>query len=251
MIIDTPVLGDIPALKQLWKQAFGDPDDFIDSFFATGFSVQRCRCVYEAGAPVAVLYWFDCAWQHKKLAYLYAIATHKDFRGRGLCQALMADTHKALTDLGYAGAVLVPADKGLFSLYEKLGYYPFCPMQKQQIFANRATENICAISGEEYFQSRLTAAPENAVLFQPEVYPFLGSYNRFYRSGDCLFCAAFEEETLYFQEYLGDAAKLPGILHTLGAKQAVVPLPGGTPFAMYRSFCDESGTPAYFNIALD
>lgn len=251
MIIDAPAQGDIPALKRLWKQAFRDPDAFIDGFFATGFSHRRCRCVYEEGAPVAALYWFDCAWQGKKLAYLYAIATHRELQGRGLCKALMAHTHNALADLGYAGAVLVPAEKSLFSLYKKLGYQAFCPMEKQTVFAGQSSEQVETVSPEVYLARRQAAAPENAVLLQDQAFPFLGSYNRFYASGDSLFCAAPEGDSLYFQEYLGDSARLPGILRALGAKKATVPLPGGDPFAMYRGFSENAAMPDYFNIPLD
>ena len=33
---------DIPALRRLWKQAFGDDDQLLDSFFSIAFSPDRC-----------------------------------------------------------------------------------------------------------------------------------------------------------------------------------------------------------------
>ena len=80
MIIKSPEQKDIPQLRQLWRQAFGDTDAFLDIFFSTAFSPERCRCVLADGA-VAALYWFSCQSDGQPLAYLYAVATSQKFRG--------------------------------------------------------------------------------------------------------------------------------------------------------------------------
>jgi len=95
MIIDKPTPSQLPALRALWKQAFGDPDDFLDCFYRVAFSPERCRCVIKGGSLAAVLYWFDCGWEGKRLAYLYAVATDTAFRGQGLCRELFANTPDA------------------------------------------------------------------------------------------------------------------------------------------------------------
>ena len=55
MNIDVPRKGQIPALRALWREAFGDSDAFLDTFFATGFSPDRCRCIVEGGEAQAAL----------------------------------------------------------------------------------------------------------------------------------------------------------------------------------------------------
>ena len=117
MTIDAPKTSHIPALKQLWQEAFGDDDAFLESFFSVAFSPNHCRCLFLSGQVAAALYWFDCSWKEEKVAYIYAVATDKAFRGRGLCSALMKDTHKHLFSQGYRGAALVPGNQGLFQLY--------------------------------------------------------------------------------------------------------------------------------------
>ena len=72
MITDTPP---VAQLKQLWQQAFGDPEAFIDAFFRTGFSPNRCRCIQKDGRVATMLFWFDCQCRGEKLAYLYGVAT--------------------------------------------------------------------------------------------------------------------------------------------------------------------------------
>ena len=85
---------DIPALRQLWQEAFGDDDAFLELFYTFGFAPDRCRCVTVDGKVAAALYWFDCQYQGRPLAYLYGVATRKAFRGKGLCRAVAETTHQ-------------------------------------------------------------------------------------------------------------------------------------------------------------
>ena len=122
MTINAPTREQIPQLRQLWQQAFGDTEAFLDSFFSVGFSPERSRCVSIGNKVAAALYWFDCTCRGQKMAYLYAVATDAAFQNQGLCRALMADTHSHLQSLGYQGTILVPGSRQLFALYEKLGF---------------------------------------------------------------------------------------------------------------------------------
>ena len=99
MIIDAP--RSISPLKDLWRIAFGDPDGFIDDFFALAYCPRRCLCAYEADRLAGALYWFDCTCRGQKMAYLYAVATDPGFRGRGFCRALLEDlcTRKELKNM--------------------------------------------------------------------------------------------------------------------------------------------------------
>ncbi len=45
----------IADLRRLWQQAFGDSDETLDAFFATGFSPDRCHYIAEQGVPVSAL----------------------------------------------------------------------------------------------------------------------------------------------------------------------------------------------------
>ena len=96
MIIKQPEPDQIPQLRQLWQEAFGDPDAFLDGFFQTAFAFDRCRCAVEGSRVQGALYWLDCAWEGQKLAYLYAVATRKDSRGQGICRRLMGTVHHHL-----------------------------------------------------------------------------------------------------------------------------------------------------------
>ena len=184
MTVDRPAESQYPALRSLWQQAFGDPDVFLDGFFATGFSPDRCRCIRWNDRLAAALYWFDCRWQGKKLAYIYAVATEEDFRGKGFCRSLMEDTHAHLKKLGYAGAVLVPGSRELFGMYEKLGYRGFSPKLWQELPAAEPAVPIRALTAEEFAEKRPTFLPEGGVLQEGATLAYLSTFAGFYEADD-------------------------------------------------------------------
>jgi len=250
MTIDRPQARDLPFLRSLWQEAFGDDDSFLDAFFSTGFSPDRCRCIALEGHLAAALYWFDCSMAGNKLAYIYAVATDRAFRGRGLCRLLMEDTHRHLRALGYSAAVLVPGDPGLFTLYEKLGYRSFCPMQTVSVTRGGNAQRLTKITGADYVRLRKQLLPENSILQEGVTVDFLGTFTAFYAADNAIGSVSREGDTLYFQEYLGDPMLLPGILQALGAEKAVVRVCGGDPYAMYLPLVDSLTPPNYLGISL-
>lgn len=249
MNIDMPGSRDIPQLRKLWQEAFGDSQEFLDGFFSAGYCEKRCLCLRMDGYPVAALYWFDCRLGDRKLAYLYAIATRKAYRGRGLCRQLMEQTHRHLKALSYDGAILVPAGEKLFSMYGAMGYQSFCSMQNHTVTAAEKPVEIKLLSAEGYFALRQQYLPEQGIL-QEDIGAYLATFTEFYGVDGAIMCLSREKDSLQFQEFLGDTRCLPGILAALGAKTAQVRLPGGAPYAMYLGFTGPLPENAYFGIPL-
>ena len=251
MTIDHPKACHIPQLKKLWQEAFGDTDVFLDGFFDTGFSPDRCCGLWEETLLVSVLYWFDCTWQNQKVAYLYAVATGKQFQGRGFCRQLMEKVHNLLKERGYVGAILVPGNQGLFTLYEKMGYAPCCLTDTKTISAGKVSLPVQKISATEYARLQKMHLPQDAVIHGPEALAFADTFCGFYQGDDFAFCGGAEDDKFYFQEFLGDTCTLPGVLAALKAAEGQLRLPGKNPFAMYLSFTDSNALPSYFDIPLN
>ena len=244
MIIKPPVQADLPALKELWQQAFGDPAGFIEGFFQTGYSMDRCLTACDGETIAAALYWFDCLWEGKKCAYVYGVATAAAYRGNGICRALMTRLHEHLTDLGYAGAILVPAKDHLFSLYRKLAYTPFCPMETKT-FSPAAPVCVTAAAA-------IMHAPMGSVTHTQDALHFLETYCAFYVGDGFQFWGAVEDATLFIQEFVGDSTQIGGICAAMGAKKAVCRISGqGKDYAMYLPLCDPGFCPTYFGMPLD
>jgi len=49
MEIDYPTGVQEPQLRVLWQLSFGDSEEFIAGFFASGYCPRRCRPKYEIG----------------------------------------------------------------------------------------------------------------------------------------------------------------------------------------------------------
>lgn len=251
MRIDRPGTDSLPALRGLWKAAFGDSDEFLDCFFAAAFSPDRCRCLWIEDKLAAGLYWFDISCRGESMAYLYAVATDPGFRNRGLCRRLMADTHRQLRSLGYAGAVLVPEGEALFRMYAGMGYKPCGTVSEFACVAGDPVP-LRPICREEYARLRRQFLPEGGVVQEGENLKFLETFGSFYAGPDFLLAARQEGDALMGPELLGDTAAAPGILGALGLARGSFRCPGDEiPFAMFLPLKDGVESPAYFGLAFD
>lgn len=253
MKISSPLEAHLPRLKSLWKDAFGDTDAFLDMFERTAFSPDRARCAFENDQPVAVLYWFDCLYGGDKIAYLYAVTTDKNYRGRGICRTLIEDTHKHLKSLGYVGSILVPFGEDMFSFYEKLGYTTCCRVREFCCEASENSIDIKKIDEEEYATLRRKFIPKNGVLQENENITFLREQAEFYSGDGFLLAAREEKKMLLGVELLGDSTVAPNIVRTLGYKKGNFRVPGSDkPFAMYYPLVSKDVSfPSYFGLAFD
>lgn len=243
MKADYPTREQTGGLCKLWQEAFHDDDAFLDAFWSTAFSADRCRCITIDGEVAAALYWFDCRCDGAPMAYLYAVATAKKHRGKGLCRTLMEDTHALLKNLGYAGSILVPEEQGLFAMYEGMGYETFGGMDTVACSAAQPVA-LRKVSPEEYAGLRRQYLPERGA--EQEGLAFLGTFASFYAGSDFIL-AATEELGL---ELLGNTEAIPGILGALEKNTGRFRIPGSTPFAMYHPLSN-TPAPSYFGLAFD
>lgn len=267
MKIHMPDTSHIVSLRTLWKEAFGDTDIFLDTFFRTAYSHERCRIMTIDDNVVAALYWFDCSYNcepnnnndNKRIAYIYAVATATSSRRQGLCHLLMMNTHEHLKKNGYDGALLVPADDKLFSFYNKMGYKVCCHIDELTVshicdnYKSQASI-ISEIDKDEFAIRRRTLLPKGSVIQENENLDFLETQARFFTGRDFLLTARAENDTLYGLELLGDTNMAPVIVNALGCSKGIFRIPGsGKPFAMYLCLNDNGNDvpPDYFAFAFD
>ena len=242
----------VPALKRLWKAAFGDDDAFLDRFFSTAFAPERCRCIVEAGEVRAALYWFDASCSDQKFAYLYAIATDPAHRNRGLCRQLVENTKEALKARGYAGLLLVPQEEALSQLYERMGFTPCTTVSEFWCAPELPAAAIHKIDAAAYTRSRQLLLPRDSVVQEGENIAFLESQATFYAGPGFLAAVTMDGENLHCFELLGDTAAAPQILTALGLPYGFFRCPGkGKPFAMLCPLTQTCPSPAYFGLAFD
>jgi ribosomal protein S18 acetylase RimI-like enzyme len=252
MRIDYAAPKDIPALTRLWQDCFGDSEAFIRLFFDTAYAPERCRCVFEEDTPAAALYWFDVYCRGQKMAYIYAVATDPAHRGKGLCRALMADTHNHLALRGYRAVLLVPQSDSLRQMYTKMGYIPCTEIREFCCAAGPEAVQLHRIDRDAYTALRREYLPQGSAVQEEENIAFLETMAFFYRGPHVLLAARTEGQKLYSQEILGDLTAAPGILAAMGCSQGTFRTPGtGTPFAMYLPLHPNAAKPTYFGLAFD
>lgn len=250
MEIENPRKSDIPALRNLWKQAFGDSDDFLDGFFATGYSPERCRCLKIQGQLGAAVYWFDASCRGQRVAYLYALATESRLRNRGLAGALIKDTHEHLRMKGYQGAILVPGESGLRPFYQKLGYENCGGVEILSVQAGEIPGFVREIETETYARLRRRYLPQGGVVHQGVSLDYLATFTQFYAGKDFVLAARQEGKNLLGLELLGNPQAAPGILRALGHPGGTFQIPGKAPFAMWHPLTNNAQPPTYFGLNL-
>lgn len=252
MKIEHPSSVSIPDLRVLWKEAFGDTDAFLDLFFSTAYDPCRCRCVTEQSRITAALYWMDCCLEDQKFAYIYAVATASDCRGRGLCKQLMEDTATLLRTEGYSGTILVPQSEGLRTMYGRMGYRHAAPIDEFFCAAAELPVSVREITAESYAALRCAFTPGGSLQPGSEALAFLDATARFYTGDGFIAAVSLEPAHLRILEHLGSRSNISGLIAALGATEATVRTPGNNiPFAMYLPLTADCRTPEYYPFAFD
>lgn len=147
------------SLTSLWREAFGDEEDFIRLIFETpGFSPIVFASV-EAGEAVSALYLIPAVINGLECPlrgyYVYACATLRARRGRGLMNRLIREATEWAKTNGEDFLALVPGEKSLYDYYKGLGFKTAMHNLKGQ-GSKSATEScdFKELTFDEYFQKR-------------------------------------------------------------------------------------------------
>lgn len=238
-------------LKKLWFLAFGDSEEFIDLFFRTAYAPDHCLYLTDGDQLTAALYWLDCEYRGQKQAYIYAVATHPDHRGKGLCRKLMEQTHEILKAQGYTAALLRPAEVGLRRMYRKMGYRLCTGVSEFDCTAGTAVP-LRKIDAEEYAALRRQYLPEDGVIQEGVSLSYLASYAGLYAGADFLLAGAPYDGAFNGIELLGNRDAAAGILAALGHETGSFRCPGrDIPFGMFLPLCADAAEPGYLGLVFD
>jgi len=138
----------------LWSNAFGDSEGSVNKYLDT---LLKYFLVYEEDSIVkGMLSVLPVTLAEKKGGYIYAVVTHPEYRGMGICRDLM---ERVKADKSYDFLVLVPQNKGLFDFYGKMDFTEVNFLNKNQLLLlGNSGENysLNTISASEYEMARNT-----------------------------------------------------------------------------------------------
>ena len=110
--------------RQLWAEAFGDEEAFIDSFLMRYYSRRRMLTASCDGKPAAMLHLLPFETAFGPAAYIYGVATAAAYRHRGLATGLLQEAIRRAEAEGCRALFLIPTpgDNHLRAFYERLGF---------------------------------------------------------------------------------------------------------------------------------
>ncbi len=118
-------------MMELWKETFHDSNRYIKLVFDTYYRPENAFTVYDGDKLVASLLGVEYEFQRKDKEgikknfqglYLCGLATHPDYRRRGIMGELMEQAENSAKRRGNAITFLIPADDHLRRYYEGKGY---------------------------------------------------------------------------------------------------------------------------------
>ena len=124
-MIRTATHCDIVALRELWTVTFNDSPLFLDRFFGRLFVPDNCLVTEKDGQIASMLFLLKATASRLQgdcpLRYVYACATHPDFREKGLMGQLLEEAVQLADKEGF-GLILIPATEPLFDYYKHFGF---------------------------------------------------------------------------------------------------------------------------------
>ena len=118
---------DREGISRLWREVFGDPEEYVALFFNRCWRPEDTLLWREGNQIAAMLFLLPCclSFPGEREApgyYVYAVATGKPYRGRGLSSLLLEEAARLSRERGRRFLTLVPAEKSLFDFYGRRGY---------------------------------------------------------------------------------------------------------------------------------
>lgn len=114
---------DRAALEELWQTSFGDEREVIRLYFDSCMTEENMLVLVRDGKPVSMASFLPVeilmGEGYREARYVYAVATHPEYRGRGLAARLLtfAKKHYGLP------LILAPAEQSLAAYYEAIGFH--------------------------------------------------------------------------------------------------------------------------------
>lgn len=108
--------------KELWREAFGDSDEYIDYFISHYFCDKNMLSVENEDGLLSMLHIIPFSYCNFKIGYIFAVATAPQARCRGYAAKLIEKAVYLAKETGYDALALIPADDKLYNYYTRFGF---------------------------------------------------------------------------------------------------------------------------------
>ncbi len=247
---------DVISITELWKEAFGDEYEDIKRYL--DIYLKYVLVYRENGKVMGMLSLLPVEKNGDKGRYIYAVATFKECRGKGISTKLLDYTKQFIKSANEKFCILVPASESLFEFYKKRGFKTVSCIKRAEFNIgdlNKSDLSVEKITADEYAELR------NKYLSQYNLVKWsvseLENISMLYGGSfykiceiDAAYFAVKNNDTLYIKELccknIDEAAA--AAMQNDRCKKVFTVSDGNSPFAMIYPGKYEN---VYFNIALD
>lgn len=116
-------------VKNLWREAFGDEEAFIDAFIMRFYSRRRAFVARREGRLAGMVHRVPFRTELGRTGYLYGVATAREFRRQGIAAQLIEEAIRRSREEGFDALMLIPADEALRRFYGRFGFSESIPVR--------------------------------------------------------------------------------------------------------------------------
>ena len=109
-------------VKQLWQEAFGDSEEFIDTFLHRFHTPERMYTLWNGDQLLSMLHLLPFRMNGTEVGYIYGVATSPTERGKGHATHLLREAIEQARNKRLGALVTIPADESLRRYYAKFGF---------------------------------------------------------------------------------------------------------------------------------
>lgn len=110
------------ACKRLWKDVFGDSDEFIDEFISFYYREENMLTIEKEEMLLSMLHLIPFRFKEESVGLIYALGTTPGARNRGYATELIKEAIERGSKNGYTAIMLIPESEELHVFYEKYGF---------------------------------------------------------------------------------------------------------------------------------
>lgn len=115
-----------PLVRSMWKEVFGDKDEYMDLIFDCKYKNENTLIYFEDGIAAASLQMFSYDFRFNQAVipfyYLAGLCTLPAYRNKGYMGQLIRRSFEIMQERAIPLSILVPAEDWLFGYYEKYGF---------------------------------------------------------------------------------------------------------------------------------
>ena len=199
---------DIPDIVEIWSLSFGDDPAFISALLQEAMLLPSALCAAKDGHVRSVMFAFeDLSLEGTPAAYLYALCTHPEARGRGMGAAVVRALTERCFSRGAETVFLAPASAQLSAWYMQILDTNLCSFFCNTPVPTLPCDAECIpLDAAEYF-----AARQSEICITQQLLDAQQTLHRFFGGGffrinvgeaQTLACAAPTEDALLVRELL-------------------------------------------------